>query len=722
MDISLLHAGLAAGAALAAVPIILHLFMKQTPKHVIFPALRLIKERHKRSRQKLRIKNWLLLLARMLLVALMALALARPALNSEANLGDREVPTAMALVFDTSLSMEYTERNATRLAEAKTRADEILKKTPEASQVFVIDSAEPGAPVALSPSAARKRIGALALRPANRPLNAALGQAYRAVTESDKVRREVYVLTDLARSSWDMGRPVEGLDALKKVRFGVATYVLRLTPKEVKDVAIIEAQPTANVATEGEPVEIKTRLRASAPAGDRVVELYVDRNANGQPIPRDKKTVQFAAKSEQDVVFKTPPNLSVGLHQGEVHLSGTDPLAFDDRRYFSFLVQPAYKVLVISDRKSDADFVVEALDPSRWRNTSTRPFHIDLAKPARLKEAIKDYSCVFLLNVAELEDAAWNNLNGYVRGGGGLVIGLGDRVVPGNYNSQLAAQVVPATLDKKPFKASPPTSFGKADVTHTLFHQYPRELGADLSGVPVYQYLKVEPAKDSRTILAFLDAAPALVERAFQGPKMGRVLLWATPLARKPNPRDPGAWNEFPASEFWSFVYLMYQTVPYLAGAAGERLNYEAGNDVVLSIDPSKRYTNYAVQGPDKKTTDRLSPLVSTPSLVIQAPQVLGQWTVTATGGGLQPQTLGFSINPPVNETEVVALEPRDLDALFGAKKYHLADDPESLKQVVQVGRVGRELFPLIMLLILALVTAENFLANRFYREKAAKA
>src|SRR5689334_13359445 len=130
MEFSLINAGLAAGAALAAVPVILHLFMRQTPKHVIFPALRLIKERQKRSRQKLRIKNWLLLLARMALLALMALALARPALNARANLGDREVPTAMALVFDTSLSMEYTERNTTRLAEAKKRAEDILKKLP----------------------------------------------------------------------------------------------------------------------------------------------------------------------------------------------------------------------------------------------------------------------------------------------------------------------------------------------------------------------------------------------------------------------------------------------------------------------------------------------------------------------------------------------------------------------------------------------------------------
>ena len=87
---------------MAAVPVILHLFMKQTPKHIIFPALRLIKERQKRSRKRLRVKNWLLLLARMALLALMALALARPRIDARASLGTGEEPTALALVFDTS--------------------------------------------------------------------------------------------------------------------------------------------------------------------------------------------------------------------------------------------------------------------------------------------------------------------------------------------------------------------------------------------------------------------------------------------------------------------------------------------------------------------------------------------------------------------------------------------------------------------------------------------
>ena len=64
MEMSLIHAGLAAGAGLAALPVILHLFMRQTPKHVIFPALRLLRERQKQSKKRMRIKNWLLLLAR----------------------------------------------------------------------------------------------------------------------------------------------------------------------------------------------------------------------------------------------------------------------------------------------------------------------------------------------------------------------------------------------------------------------------------------------------------------------------------------------------------------------------------------------------------------------------------------------------------------------------------------------------------------------------------
>src|SRR5271157_6096904 len=167
MEFSMINAGLAAGAALAALPVILHLFMRQTPKHVIFPALRLVRERQKRSKKRLRVKNWLLLLARMAVLALMALALARPRLYSQMPLGDESVPTALGLVFDTSLSMSYKENGKTRLDEAKERAKAILDKVQDSSLVFVVDSSQPVVPVGLSPAAARKWIDNLTLRDVN---------------------------------------------------------------------------------------------------------------------------------------------------------------------------------------------------------------------------------------------------------------------------------------------------------------------------------------------------------------------------------------------------------------------------------------------------------------------------------------------------------------------------------------------------------------------------
>ena len=94
---------------------------------------------------------------------------------------------------------------------------------------------------------------------------------------------------------------------------------------------------------------------------------------------------------------------------------------------------------------------------------------------------------------------------------------------------------------------------------------------------------------------------------------------------------------------------------------------------------------------------------------------------MTASGPEGAAATLGFSVNPPLAETQLVPLEPRDLDALFGKTNYHLADDPESLNRAITRGRVGHEIFPWLMALILMVVTAENFLANTFHREGGAR-
>lgn len=727
MDISLLNAGLAAGAALAAVPLILHLLMRQTPKHVIFPALRLIRERQKQSKKRLRVKNWLLLLFRMALFALMALALARPSLHRETSLGGENVDTAIALVVDTSLSMQYTERGNDRLQEAKLRAADILKKATDRSEVFVIDSADAARPSALSPAQASKRVEALTLRDANRKLNAATLQAYAAVGGSKLQRREIYVLTDLARSAWDFGSSAIA-DAAKRaaaMKTPVNAFVLRLTPKEIKDVAVVSAEPSSTVAIQGEPMEIRVKVRSWGPKVTHIVKLFLDKDPAGKDIPRGSESVELPENGEKEVSLFTPASLGPGLHQGAIRLEGgTDNMEFDDVRYFSFTVQAPQRVLIVSDAIIDAIYTEKALAPD---TAFLAPGTSQLVKVDRMatteftekgRAKLDTYAAVFLLNVAQPTPADWGALIGYVKSGGGLVIALGDRVHADAYNSPVAGQLLPATLEQG-HPMPPNSSFSKPDLNHPIFSAYGREIDAKLSGTPVYRAWEVKPLM-SRTILSMTNGAPALLERDFQGSKTGHVLLCVVPF--RSDPFVAVSWSEL--ANGWQFVGMLLPSIAYLSGTAGDRLNYEAGEDAVLPIDPTRRSANYSVKSlADPKVSLRLGPPATSDKLVVPTPQTCGQWVVDGKAPDGSDVHMGFSINPSESEETVVPLEERDLFTVFGAKEnVQLADDATSLAKAVGMVRVGREIFPWLMVLILILLTAENLLANKFHRERAVPA
>ena len=75
---SFLHPALLAMAALAALPVILHLIMRPKPKQFVFPALRLIESRRKSNVRRLRLRHIWLLLLRIAIILLLVLAVARP--------------------------------------------------------------------------------------------------------------------------------------------------------------------------------------------------------------------------------------------------------------------------------------------------------------------------------------------------------------------------------------------------------------------------------------------------------------------------------------------------------------------------------------------------------------------------------------------------------------------------------------------------------------------
>ena len=222
-------------------------------------------------------------------------------------------------------------------------------------------------------------------------------------------------------------------------------------------------------------------------------------------------------------------------------------------------------------------------------------------------------------------------------------------------------------------------------------------------------------------MLTFADSAPALLERTFKGPKTGRVLLWTTPLARRANRSDRGAWNEFPLPAYdWAFLALMNQTVPYLAGTANEQLNFEAGENVAAVPRPGARFQNFLVTGPDTEDHRVAHPVGHQRLPRDRRPPDARPVDGHGQGRREPADPARLQRQPAPTESQFAPLETDDLDAIFGKDGYcpgrgrHRA--ARSIRHAV---RVGHEIFPWLMMLILIVVTLENLLANTFYKESA---
>ena len=78
---------------------------------------------------------------------------------------------------------------------------------------------------------------------------------------------------------------------------------------------------------------------------------------------------------------------------------------------------------------------------------------------------------------------------------------------------------------------------------------------------------------------------------------------------------------------------------------------------------------------------------------------------------------LGFSVNYAPDQTRLDRLSDQELAAMFGPVKFQLAHTREQIDRDISTGRVGRELFPPLMLMVAIVLALEMFVANRFYKE-----
>ncbi len=340
------------GFTLLAIPIVLHLVMRQQPKQLTFPAIRFLQQRRETNRRQLQLRHWLLLLLRCLAIGMVAAALARPSVHSaqlgnwivasalgvllliaglastlallqqrgrlvsgllllatlllagstawvvRATLaddrplliGDDQAPVAAVLVFDTSPRMQYLWQNLTRLDEARDMADWLIRQLPPDSEVAVLDSRPFTAGFAVDLSAALRSIERLEMTGVPLPLTTVVNQAVELAASSSLVRREVYVFSDLTQPAWTDESPV-ALQRRLAEHNEVLLYVLDVGRDAPQNTAIGSLQLSEEVLPQSGQLTIQGDLLATGQGGTHTVELYLEQTDPTLPLIRDGQTV-----------------------------------------------------------------------------------------------------------------------------------------------------------------------------------------------------------------------------------------------------------------------------------------------------------------------------------------------------------------------------------------------------------------------------------------------
>lgn len=550
-----LNPALLAGAALFAVPLIIHLLNRQRHKQRTWAAMEFLLRAFQKQKNRLRTENLLLLLLRCLLPILLALAIARPMLQAAAGLLAGAGTVHHVIVVDTSYSMGLRADGAQSPFErARALVGRLLdrfEQDPRRSDKVTLVSAgvRPRFLVRgdLDLTAARSQ-WLLLQKPedAASDLGDALLQVADLLDEGGDPAVEVYVLSDLQARSFGKALQAPTDKTAPEFTDTLHDLVQRLQQRDGTRVHWIDTGPFADQGLGGNadneqitdlrieqpaavlrtPVDFTAQLKNRGQAAATFeVTLEVD---GGEPM---RRVVAVPAGAEGEADFQVSFR-EAGRHRVRAQIQN-DGLAADDERYLTVDVRDRIRVLLV-DGAADEDplrayqyvwrmildpdpaalptFAIEAVDTLALLSGQRRP---------------RDYDVTVLADVDRLNQRATQGLLEALRAGRGLLVAFGSRLDPEIFNLQLHAN----GDGPQPFRVLQATggSAGSSVVRtpvitapdHPLFAEFEEPIYREvLQAIPVWRWQTIAPdsLREGATVLARLtdaEQSPLLVANPF---------------------------------------------------------------------------------------------------------------------------------------------------------------------------------------------------------------
>ena len=520
------------GSLAAAIPILLHLLRRDVAPEVPFSAVHMLQSSPIERSKRRRLRDLLLLAARVAALVLLATAFARPY-----RAGTAPSSRVVIVAIDRSFSMGAPGV----MPRAQQLASAALDDAGDA-RVAVIAFDERADVIALPGDRAQARRAIAQVTPgfgatAYAPVVA------RAAELAGGDPGALILITDLQRGGWQ-GDP-------KVLVPGTLEVDVKDVGAPASNAAVLQARVQPGI------VVVSIRNSAAAPYSGRL-RLSID----GREVASTSVVAPPETTLEVPVRHQAPSS-------GVLSASIDDDAGFPaDNTRILLLDEPARpKVLFVvgaaagvsgSTAAMPAFYVRRALEAAEDEAAFEATTMDGAAFTGLDPQAVRQYSAVALLSTRGLDRRSRETLKSFVRGGGGVFIAAGPDVDPSLLANVLGPDAVRLEVDEQ----SRPRVLAATDLRHPVFRPF-GPLTANLGQVRFDRAWRISP-EGWRVAAAFTDGAPALLERV-EG--SGRVLLFASDLDRK--------WNDLPLHP--AFVPFLLETARYAAGEKGSRRNLPIG-------------------------------------------------------------------------------------------------------------------------------------------------
>lgn len=725
------------GLAAISIPVIIHLLNRRKFQRVVWAAMRFLKVSVEQNQRRIHLEDIVLLILRCLLVALIALALARPTIKSEAR-GMLSAKTTSVLILDNSYSMSLSDGVSDMFTRARKVAEEIISKMEPGSSCALFLASDIVKPLVPEPTydvnLLRKTLAEATISGRSSDLLPSLKQAIQLLRSESAIRKEIHLVTDGQYLAWKNFKEIQNLLSEAK-RENIQATIIIVGAQEERNLGISRFSIASGLASVNQPIRFEVQITNFGAKEEKDVKVNISVDENP---PCDEAIIDSIPSGSSKTVSLFAKFYSDDFHSVTAKIVG-DRLPADDMRAVVVRTVKEVRALLIDGnpgaepREGQAFFLKYALQPvspSEAQQYFLKPTVITTKDLTNVK--FDDFDVVFLLDVVQLSEPTLAALEFFVKRGGGLVVFPGPQTTRSFYNDVLfnKFKLLPAMigdLKGSPEKQENFFNFQENNYTHPIVEIWNDPASGTLASARFYAAYdliipdtKNYPANRSvstitntvydlpKIILNYSDGKPAIVEKSLG---FGRIVLMSSTANT--------LWNDLPVRP--AYVPLMHRIVGAIMSGQYNNLTIRVGDSFVYRVNNDYLGRDVMVVSPGISTNSprqltRVEMLNELPAIKYNDTDLAGIYTVSIAGESVNP--IKFATQSDPNESNLGHLSKEQLDAISRDAKVLFWRPGISVQEEIQKNRFGIELwFPLAIIALLLSIT-ESALAQYFSKTK----